>query len=417
MSREPNHHNDPSSVLDEVIARQFLSLEHLDLILTDEENFDRHVERLNRHLDDRFQIEIPPRMEMDPPPSTSSNASAHRDSIPGPRVTAQNNNHKAAKLSREDEQRHARRLNFFKLRMIKAVEHAALSKRQRLEYLRDIPCRGHKPEVKAEGKKTGACLACEELGCCPKKKGGQVHTTCKAFNRTRRLLVEKNLFNVRFIAQSYGTYGIPIQDLVQEGNAALIRAVEKFDWRKGVRLQTYAEFWIRQAMERLINASKWMIRVPTYMQQRMRKIRREGKLPIDGTRVSAKEVSKAFKTSPVIARHLIETERGCLSLDSLATKGETVKPADLLADKQNETMLSEEVEYRTISLKNALERLTEQERVILRHRFELDGAEKKTLSDLGKMMNLSRERVRQIEAQTLLKLRRPKMLGFLEPYV
>ncbi|MBU0753502.1 MAG: hypothetical protein KJ645_00075, partial [Planctomycetes bacterium] len=121
--------------------------------------------------------------------------------------------------------------------------------------------------------------------------------------------------------------------------------------------------------------------------------------------------------SPVIARHLIETERGYLSLDSLVTEGKVFNPADLLADKAGEQMLPEEVEYRTESLKNALDQLTEQEQIILRHRFELDGADKKTLSELGNIMQLSRERVRQIEAQTLMKLRKPKMLGFLEPYI
>ncbi|MHC4942301.1 MAG: sigma-70 family RNA polymerase sigma factor [Planctomycetota bacterium] len=396
------------------LDRGFLSLEKLDQILEDDSKFDDNVERLNLHFDDEIEIEIPKKSFE----GNGSNGSSlketppsnYQQSIPAP---YSNKNHRNVKMSREEERCMAKRMEFFKRRLMKVIEHAKLTPREKLVYLRDIHC--IRPTKDSNGT-FKSCLICEKVGSCPKRKKGLVHTTCKAYHKCRTLFVERNMHIVVFIAQPYSTYGIPIVDLVQEGNAALIRAVEKFDWRKQVRLQTYAEFWIRQAVERLINANKWIVRVPTYMQQRMRRIRRQGKLAADWSRVTSKEVSEAFKTSPVVARHLLETERGYLSLDSIVKDGESVRPADLIADKAQEIFLPEEVDKRTRLLHDALARLSDQERTIIQHRFEMNGAERKTLSELGMMLSISRERVRQIEARTLEKLKKPKMLGSLKHY-
>jgi RNA polymerase primary sigma factor len=399
------------------LEKRFLSLEKLDLILDDDALFDENIERLNQHFDDALQIEIPCNT-FDTNGSNGSNGSqskagshpAVRQSIPAANATKVP---RGSRMSRDEEKSMAKRMEFFKRRLMKVIEHADLTPRERLVYLRDIHCA--RPNKGSNGA-FKSCLICEKVGSCPKKKKGLVHTTCQAYHRCRTTFVERNMHIVVFIAQPYSSYGIPLADLVQEGNAALIRAVEKFDWRKQVRLQTYAEFWIRQAVERLINANKWIVRVPTYMQQRMRRIRREGRLSADWSRVTSKEVSKAFKTSPVVARHLLETERGYLSLDSLVKDGENVRPADLIADKSQEIFLPEEVDMRTKLLHDALAQLSDQERTIIQHRFEMNGAVRKTLSELGTMLNISRERVRQIEARTLEKLKKPKMLGSLKHY-
>lgn len=409
-------------LIDEAIQKRRLSIENLDRILSDDAGYDANVSRLNTHLDDDLIIEIPASRYLeggkhlvDSVSNGSNNPSKNQrppEQAPLPEFT-ENGSWQSARMTREEEQRLAKRLEFFKHRLVKVVENADLSPRDRLDYLRDISCK-----IKSESKEQpGACLLCEKLGACPKKKGGVVFHTCRAFNRCRSQFVERNLHIVRFIAQTYRTYGVPLADLVQEGNAALIRAVEKFDWRKQVRLQTYAEFWIRQALERLINANKWIVRVPTYMQQRIRRIRREGKLPGSGARITTQEVSEAIDTNPTVARHLMETEKGHLSLDSLVSNGEQVKPADLIADQRSDFILPEEVEYRAKRMQEALDLLNDQERTIIHHRFEINGFEKKTLSQLGKMLNISRERVRQIEARTLDKLKKPMMLGSLKYYI
>src|SRR5690606_8586938 len=127
--------------------------------------------------------------------------------------------------------------------------------------------------------------------------------------------VERNLFIVIGMSAAYRTYGLPAMDLIQEGNTSLIRAVEKFDWRKGVRFQTYAAFWVRQAIERMITANRGIVRVPNYVQQKLRRLRREGKLPRNHREVDVGDLSEMFDTTRASAARLIETDRNPFSLD------------------------------------------------------------------------------------------------------
>jgi RNA polymerase sigma factor (sigma-70 family) len=121
-----------------------------------------------------------------------------------------------------------------------------------------------------------------------------LRAACAEYGRLRAHFVERNLYLVIGMSAAYRTYGLPMMDLVQEANASLIRAVEKFDWRKDVRFQTYAAFWVRQAIERLITANRGIVRVPNYIQQKLRRLRREGKLPRSQREMDVRDVSQQF---------------------------------------------------------------------------------------------------------------------------
>ena len=193
--------------------------------------------------------------------------------------------------------------------------------------------------------------------------------------------------------------------------------MEKFDWRKGVRFQTYATFWIKQAIERCITANKGIVRVPNYLQQKMRRFQRNGVLSTDKSSLSIKEVSSAFELSSEVAGHLLETGRGHVSLDAPHSEDEENTISDMLAVHEEESMPEGEVLKLKGRLKEALQVLNDQERFIISYRFGLEGKEIKTLDEIGKLMNVSRERIRQLQIRALQKLKRPSLLERLAPFL
>jgi RNA polymerase primary sigma factor len=207
-------------------------------------------------------------------------------------------------------------------------------------------------------------------------------------------------------------------DLIQEGNASLIRAVEKFDWRKDVRFQTYATFWVRQAMERLITASRGMVRIPNYIQQKMRRFRREGKLPRNHEDMDVRDVSRLFAISPKYAARLMETDRGCFSLDS-PLGGENDSFAKTLeAEQEGPNMGPCELNDLSEALRDVMHlQLSAEERGILVKRFGLGGVKILTLDEIGRQMGVSRERVRQIQMKAIGKLNTRGLLDELEDFL
>jgi len=216
--------------------------------------------------------------------------------------------------------------------------------------------------------------------------------------------VERNLHIVVSEVYAYRTYAVPLDDLVQEGNAALMRAVEKFDWRRGVRFRTYVNWWIRQAVERHLAATKGAVRVPHHLQQRLRRLKRQGILPrgFDGS-TSVSEVARAFDLERGHAGHLMESSRATLSLEQpIDEDGDRYR--DLLAvtweprDADGPSILRNRV-------RGLLADLDDRERRVLRLRFGLDGRRARTLEEVGHELHLSRERSRQIQQSALGKLR------------
>jgi len=216
--------------------------------------------------------------------------------------------------------------------------------------------------------------------------------------------VERNLHIVVSEVYGYRTYNVPLDDLVQEGNASLMHAVEKFDWRKGVRFRTYVAWWIKQAVERHLAAQKGAVRVPHHLQQKLRRLKRQGLLPkgFDGG-TSVAEVAKAFQVYREQAGHLVESSRSSYSLEQeIDEDGDRYR--DLIADTW-EPRDSERRSTLENRIQHLLQDLDERERTVLRLRFGLDGRRARTLEEVGTVLHLSRERSRQIQQSALIKLR------------
>jgi RNA polymerase sigma factor (sigma-70 family) len=398
-----------NKLIREARSTRNLELADLDAILADDDTFDRNVDKLNTHYD-AFNVKFPTNGQEERKngraqkgsPTYSAGESIYFNYIAEIRSKS--------RMTREEEYRYAKRMEFFKRRLIKVVRTLKMPQKEAKFLLQNTNCLGH-PDSANVGP------LCQQLGRCPRGKKELIHINCQAYNTCRALFVERNLHLVVNLTQPYRTYGVPIMDLIQEGNTALIRAVEKFDWRKQVRFQTYAAFWVRQAVERTISANKGIVRVPNYIQQKMRRLKREGILSTDRAYISARDVSEAFEMTNEVAGHLLETERGHISLDATVSHNEDSSLNDLVAEEPEELVPKDEIAKLKSRLQEALGDLTEQERTIIKHRFGLEEADLKTLDELGEMMNVSRERVRQVQIRALQKLKKPRLLDNLQSFL
>ncbi len=233
-----------------------------------------------------------------------------------------------------------------------------------------------------------------------------VRNSVREYGRLRQHFVERNLYLVIGMSSNYRTYGLPVMDLIQEGNSFLIRAVEKFDFRKKVRFQTYATLWIKQGMERMITANRGIVRVPNYIQQKMRRFRREGKLPRNHKDMDVSEVSELFQVSPESAARLMETDRSWFSLDvPLGGDDNDSFAAVLEAEDSESGMVATEQADLGHALQDVMKRLlSTQEQDIISKRYGLGGGDTMTLDEIGREIGVSRERVRQMQVKAIGKL-------------
>ena len=313
------------------------------------------------------------------------------------------------RMTRSEEHLLARRLEFARERLRQAIDRANLQLDEETRdtmLMRGVQCDDFGADA-AEGR-----VSCGDLNEAILEAGA-------VYNHLREHFVKRNLYLVIGMSAAYRTYGIPMMDLIQEGNTSLIRAVEKFDWRKDVRFQTYAAFWVRQAVERMITANRGIVRVPNYLQQKMRRLRREGKLPRNHREMDMREVSKHFETNMTTAIRLMETDRGCASLDSTFRDedGNTLG-STLEAEVEDRGLPDAEQELLGNRLGDVMsENLTEQEQDILVLRFGLDGEPPRTLDQIGERMSVSRERIRQMQVKALDKLQKPRLLEALKDFL
>jgi RNA polymerase primary sigma factor len=223
----------------------------------------------------------------------------------------------------------------------------------------------------------------------------------------KRKLIESNLRLVMSITRNYTRAGVPLLDLIQEGNLGLIRAVEKFDWKLGFKLSTYATWWIRQAVARALADQGRTIRLPVHVAEQARKVLRARriltqKLNRDPT---VEEIAKESGFPPERVRELFELVEDPVSLETPVGDGESLY-GDLIEDtKSDRPDDATAKQLRSVELAEAMLRLNPRMRRVLAMRFGLEGHTPKTLEEVGTDLGITRERVRQLESRALRELR------------
>ncbi|HWQ24961.1 MAG TPA: sigma-70 family RNA polymerase sigma factor [Gaiellaceae bacterium] len=223
----------------------------------------------------------------------------------------------------------------------------------------------------------------------------------------KRKLIESNLRLVMSITRHYTRAGVPLLDLIQEGNLGLIRAVEKFDYRLGFKLSTYATWWIRQAISRALAEQGRTIRLPVHVADQVRRVTKTRRLL--GQRLnrdpSLDEIGAELGVPAQRVQELLELVQDPVSLETPIGEGDS-SVADLIADvSANEPETETADRARSSELLEALAKLQPRQRRVLIERFGLDGVRPRTLEEVGANLGITRERVRQLEARALRELR------------